>query len=73
MRIPPYFVISAIGSLACCAAGWKLVKANEQKTGETAFISLLAPRALLYYLGWFLLACGVFAAFLLTPMAYIAG
>ncbi|MFI5345045.1 MAG: hypothetical protein ACHQ51_01605 [Elusimicrobiota bacterium] len=73
MRFSPFFVVSAVGSLACCAGGWKLIKAKERKEGEAVFISLLAPRALLYYLGWLLLAFGVFAAFILTPMAYIAG
>lgn len=73
MRISPVFIGSLIGSLASCAAGWKLIKSQEVKPDEHVFISLLAPRALLYYLGWLLLALGVFAMFILTPMAYIVG
>ena len=73
MKIAPVFVASLLGSLASCGAGWGLIKAKERKENESAFISLLAPRALLYYLGWLLLALGVFALFILTPMAYLAG
>lgn len=73
MKIAPVFVASLLGSLAACGAGWKLIKSQERKPDESAFVSLLAPRALLYYLGWLLLASGVFALFILTPMAYIAG
>lgn len=73
MKISPVFVASLLGSLAACGVGWKLIKSQERKENESIFISFLAPRALLYYLGWLLLAFGVFATFILTPMAYIAG
>jgi hypothetical protein len=73
LKVPPFFLASLIGSFASCGAGWKLVQSQKKQEGESAFISMLSPRALLYYLGWLLLALGVFALFILTPMAYIAG
>ena len=73
MKLSPHFLAALVGSFASCGIGWKLVQSQKKQEGESAFISLLSPRALLYYLGWLLLAFGVFALFILTPMAYIAG
>ena len=67
------FIACLAAGLAAAGGGWGLIKSQELKKGETAYVSFFSPRWLLYYFGWMLALASLFLLFIFSPMCYMMG
>lgn len=61
-----------IVGVGLCLLGYRLIKSNESKPGESAFVSFVSQRTLGYSGGYGALFLGLLLMFIFAPMFYLS-